>query len=82
MNYPKPDYKPGVLVYADGRTTALDSVIGAEWWVQSSHLDSSLPTRYFRLADVAYRVASPEHPVFVYTERPESDYRKHLRHLR
>jgi hypothetical protein len=74
MNYPKPKYSKGVLVYADGRTTALDNVIGAEWWIQGNDLDRDLPKRYFRLADIARMIAEPEHPIWVYTERPAAEY--------
>lgn len=77
MDYPKPDYKRGVLVYADGRTTAVDTVNGAEWWVQKNTFERSIPERFFKLADIAYNVeiGKSKAGIWVYTERPESEYR-------
>ncbi len=68
----------GVLVYCDGRTTALDNCNASEWWVQAREHDYS-KRRFFKLADVARQIPDPQHPVLVYTERPMADYESRTR---
>jgi hypothetical protein len=74
--------KKGVLVCCDGRTIAVDNCNGARWWVLARDMDYS-NRRVFKLADIARMIPNPEHPIFVYVERPMIDWDKDTdRHAR